>query len=95
MWNLTDIQTTTLTVDGTNPEPSRPATVDNTGLFYLNNTATDSIHTTLSVRRVRCVKVTGSCVIIIVETWVTMAAFRNTMAHVEFDRYTNYNINSG
>ena len=39
MWNLTKIQTTTLTVDDTNPEPSTPATVGNTGLSKLPITA--------------------------------------------------------
>ena len=42
MWNLTEIQTTTLTVDDTNPEPSTPATVDNTGLSQLIKIANHS-----------------------------------------------------
>ena len=35
VWNLTEIQATTLTVDDANPEPSTPTTKDNTGLSQL------------------------------------------------------------
>ena len=42
VWNLTEIQATTLTVDDANPEPSVPMTKDNTGLSQLINIANHS-----------------------------------------------------
>ena len=42
VWNLTEIQATTLTVDNANPEPSTPTTKDKTGLSQLINIANHS-----------------------------------------------------